>query len=71
VIIARRLFSAWKQPVNYQFDAAMCKFSLFGIIRDLHSVNCKVVANVSDMGIGNRRLIMTKKYLCLRMCCIC
>jgi hypothetical protein len=60
LVIARGLFSAWKQPVNYRFDAPMCKFCLFGIIPDLHSVNYKVVANVSDMGIGNRRLIMTK-----------
>lgn len=56
VVIVRGLFSAWKQPVFYSFDAPMTKKILFGIIADLHDANYKVVSIVSDMGIGNQKL---------------
>lgn len=54
VVMARGLFSNWKQPVYVGFDKNMNKDLLLEIIVALHNVNYQVVAVVSDCGASNQ-----------------
>lgn len=49
-VLARGLFSTWKQPVYFQFDQAMHKSLLFSIIEGIESTGVQVKAIVSDLG---------------------
>lgn len=53
VVMARGLFSQWKQPVFIGFDTKMTKLLLEQIVSDLNAVKYEVVACVSDCGGGN------------------
>ncbi|XP_056647325.1 uncharacterized protein LOC130451987 [Diorhabda sublineata] len=50
VVMARGLFSNWKQPIYIGFDQKMTKSLLMDIITELHKINFNVVACVSDCG---------------------
>lgn len=56
VVMARGLFSAWKQPIYLEFDTQISEEILFDIITKLHNVQYNVVGIVSDCGGGNRGL---------------
>lgn len=53
VIMARGLFSTWKQPVFIGFDTKMKNDLLKQVIIELNKINYEVVACVSDCGGGN------------------
>lgn len=53
VVMARGLFSKWKQPVYVNFDTRMTKDILESIIKNLNDVGYMVKAIVSDLGGGN------------------
>lgn len=53
VIMARGLFSNWKQPIYLGFDKKMTKNILFLVISELHKISYNIVACVSDCGGGN------------------
>lgn len=53
VVIARGLFSKWKQPVYVEFDKQMTKDILVSIIHKMYLIGYTVKACVSDMGGGN------------------
>uniref|UniRef100_A0A1Y1MIA0 Transposable element P transposase-like RNase H domain-containing protein n=1 Tax=Photinus pyralis TaxID=7054 RepID=A0A1Y1MIA0_PHOPY len=55
VVMARGLFSDWKQPIYFKFDQAMTKAILFEIIRKVEPYYT-VVAIVCDMGASNQGL---------------
>ncbi len=52
----RGLFSKFKQPVFYDFDAAMEPSILYSIHNNLAKIGIQIVAVVSDMGTKNVRL---------------
>ena len=54
--MVRGLCSKWKQPVYYEFDAAMTPEKLADIIARIESLGLRVVAAVSDMGPGNEAM---------------
>jgi hypothetical protein len=56
VIIARGLFSNWKQPIYIGFDQNITKELLNGMIVKLNDINYNVVACVSDLGGSNQGL---------------
>ncbi|EFN62483.1 Transposable element P transposase, partial [Camponotus floridanus] len=53
VVMARGLFTNWKQPIFVNFDTKMTKSILMDIIDKLHTASYSVVACVSDCGGGN------------------
>lgn len=53
VVMARGLFSQWKQPIYIAFDQKVTKEILFNIITELHKISYNVVACVSDCGASN------------------
>lgn len=53
VVMARGLFSGWKQPVYINFDTKMTSDVLNLIVTELHNINFKVAACVSDCGGGD------------------
>ena len=53
VVMARGLFSNWKQPVYLAFDQKMTQDILNKIIIELHKIQFNVVACVSDCGASN------------------
>lgn len=53
VVMARGLFSNWKQPIFIAFDKKITKEILFNIITELHQISFNVVACVSDCGASN------------------
>ena len=53
VLMVRGLCSKWKQPLFYEFDAAMTHAKLAGVITRIEQLGLRVVAAVSDMGPGN------------------
>ena len=54
--MVRGLCSKWKQPLFYQFDAAMTHEKLAGVITRIEQLGLRVVAAVSDMGPGNEAM---------------
>lgn len=50
VVMARGLFSKWKQPVFYNYSTPMSKDILLQLIKDLYSIGYTVVAVACDMG---------------------
>lgn len=56
VVMARGLFHNWKQPIFFDYDCQLKEGLLFSLIRKLEEINFNVVAVVSDMGGGNRKL---------------
>ena len=62
--MVRGLCSKWKQPLCYEFDAAMTHAKLAGVITRIEQLGLLVVAAVSDMGPGNEA--MWKGGWCLR-----
>ncbi|KAF0289256.1 Transposable element P transposase [Amphibalanus amphitrite] len=56
VLMVRGLCSKWKQPLYYEFDAAMTPEKLADIIARIESLGLQVVAAVSDMGPGNEAM---------------
>lgn len=60
VVMARGLFSKWKQPVFYDYDRAMDKKLLDNIIMKLYESGFTVVATTSDLGSTNSTV---KNYL--------
>lgn len=52
-VMARGLFSKWKQPIYYQYSQAMTKDILMNIITALHKIYYTVVAVTSDLGPTN------------------
>lgn len=55
VVMARGLFSNWKQPIFFDFDCQLTKSMLNFLIEKLEEIDFNVVAIVSDMGGGNRK----------------
>lgn len=53
VVMARGLFTKWKQPIFVNFYTKMIKDILMDIIDKLHKASYSVVACVSDYGGGN------------------
>lgn len=53
VVMARGLFSNWKQPIFIAFDTKITQEILFNIITELHHISFNVVACVSDCGASN------------------
>lgn len=53
VIMARGLFSKWKQVIYVDFDKKMCRNILDTVITKLQNIEYNVVAIVSDCGGGN------------------
>lgn len=51
--MVRGLSSKWKQPLFYEFDAAMTYEKLVEVITRIEKLGLHVVAAVSDMGPGN------------------
>ena len=56
VLMVRGLCSKWKQPLYYEFDAAMTPEKLADIIAKIESLGLQVIAAVSDMGPGNEAM---------------
>lgn len=56
VVMARGLFTQWKQPVFIGFDTKITKQLLENVIVKLHNINYHVVACTSDCGGGNQGL---------------
>lgn len=56
VIMARGVFSNWKQPIYYAYDTKLTKNIIDDAIRNLESIGYEVVSVVMDMGGGNRGL---------------
>ena len=56
VFMARGLFASWKQPIYYDFDVTLNENLLRSILQALESPGYEVLAVVSDMGAGNRKL---------------
>ncbi|KAL4143950.1 hypothetical protein QTP88_006198 [Uroleucon formosanum] len=56
VMMARGLFSKWKQPLYYDYDSPMTQLLLFDIISQLYICGFNVAAVVNDMGSTNIRL---------------
>lgn len=50
VVLARGIFSSWKQPIYFDFQCTMNKKLLFEIIVNLEKAGVKVKAVVSDLG---------------------
>lgn len=55
-VMVRALFSNWKQLIYYQYDENLSKNTVMEIISKLYRIDYKVVALVSDLGPGNRKL---------------
>jgi hypothetical protein len=55
-VMARGLFSKWKQLVYVDFDVQMTRETLEDLMKSLYDVNYQVVACVSDCGGGNQGL---------------
>ncbi|KAJ4428499.1 hypothetical protein ANN_24536 [Periplaneta americana] len=56
IVMIRGLAGEWKQPIYYDFDKTMNRELLFEIITEIEVSGFRVVAIVSDLGGGNRRL---------------
>lgn len=56
VMMARGLFSKWKQPVYYKFDTPVTKEVLNDVITKLFECGFTVVATTSDLGSSNQKL---------------
>ncbi|KAJ4430610.1 hypothetical protein ANN_19198 [Periplaneta americana] len=56
IVMIRGLTGEWKQPIYYDFDKTMNRELLFEIITEIEVAGFRVVAIVSDLGGGNRRL---------------
>ena len=56
VLMVRGLCSNWKQPLFYEFDAAMTPEKLMNVIIRIESFGLAVVAAVSDMGPSNEAM---------------
>lgn len=54
--IVRGLKKSWKQPIFFDFNAAMDENTLHSILIKLHKKGFHVVAIVSDLGSGNQKL---------------
>ena len=54
--MARGLFSNWKQPLYYNYDAKLTKCIINTVISKLYEIKFEVVAVASDLGGGNRAL---------------
>ena len=57
VVIARGLYSNWKQVIFVDFDTNMTTTLVHNIVRSLHEINYNVVAFVSDCGGANQGVI--------------
>ena len=57
VVMARGIFSKWKQPVYFDFDAPMSKSILLKIIYALEEIGFPVVSVTCDLGSDNRALL--------------
>ncbi|XP_062704502.1 transposable element P transposase [Aedes albopictus] len=53
VVMARGLFSQWKQPIFVDFDVQVTKDLLENLITQLFKIGFNVIANVHDCGAGN------------------
>lgn len=56
VVMARGLFSSWKQPIYINFDTQISKSILLNMIEELYLRKFVVAAIVCDCGGGNRGL---------------
>jgi len=56
VVMARGLFSKWKQPVFYEYDKPITKEKLTKILEQLFECGFTVVATISDLGPKNKSL---------------
>jgi len=73
VAMVRGLFSYWKQPIFYAFDAKMKEDLWVSIVEAVHVAGFHVVANVCDMGGQNMSLwrqlhITPEKSYCWHPC---
>lgn len=55
-LMARSLFSTWKQPIYYDFDQPMSKAILFTMLQMLYQIGYIVVAITYDMDSTNLKL---------------
>ncbi|KAJ3665375.1 hypothetical protein Zmor_000872 [Zophobas morio] len=60
VMMCQGLFSSWKQPVYYNFDAPVNKDELLDVVKQLFECKYIVVAIVNDMGPSNMALWKAK-----------
>lgn len=55
-IMARGLFSNWRQPVFHNFDTAMSREILFNVIQQLYNIDYIVIVVTCDMSSTNMKL---------------
>lgn len=56
VVMARELFHNWKQPIFFKYDYQLKSNMLCFLIKKLEEIDFNVVAVVSDMAPGNRKM---------------
>lgn len=57
VVMLRRLFGNWKQPIFFDYDCKMDKELFYKIIQEIENVGFHIVAAVCDMGGSNQGLL--------------